>query len=354
MRTIRATTKPSTAKCDLNTYTLFLLAESKYPGCTRLAEIMEDLSHDSINRFLLRERYEPKDLFDEARIHINLVGGTLSGDDTVIDKPHSNPNLTELIGYVYSGRHHRAVKGIQLITLYYTDLSGKSIPVNYRIYDKQEGQTKNDYLRDMITEVLDWGLQPYAVTTDAWYSSQKNLKFFKNKELKFLTGIAKNRLCSVDGKNFTQVQNLEIPDQGLVVYLKKFGQVKVFHRSFKNETHRYYIMFVPDKDALFLISMAELKELHSIHWGIECYHRAIKQVCGIELFMVRTSEAIKTHFFSAIRAFTQLELMRAEELIENWYEVQRNLSLQVARDFILQQLAQEVGLNTHSQISVNA
>ena len=58
VRTIRATTKPSTAKCDLNTYTLFLLAESKYPGCTRLADIMEDLSHDSVNRFLLRERYE--------------------------------------------------------------------------------------------------------------------------------------------------------------------------------------------------------------------------------------------------------------------------------------------------------
>jgi hypothetical protein len=56
VQTIRATTKPSTAKCDLNTYTLFLLAESKYPGCTRLAEIMGDLSHDSVNRFLLREQ----------------------------------------------------------------------------------------------------------------------------------------------------------------------------------------------------------------------------------------------------------------------------------------------------------
>lgn len=49
----------SPAKCDLNTYTLFLLAESKYPGCTRLATILEDLSHDSVNRFLQRERYEP-------------------------------------------------------------------------------------------------------------------------------------------------------------------------------------------------------------------------------------------------------------------------------------------------------
>ena len=40
-------------------HTLFLLAESKYPVCTRLAGILEDLSHDSVNRFLLRERYEP-------------------------------------------------------------------------------------------------------------------------------------------------------------------------------------------------------------------------------------------------------------------------------------------------------
>ena len=342
VRTIRATTKPSTAKCNLNTYTLFLLAESKYSGCKRLAQIIENLSHDSVNRFLLREQYEPKDLFEEIKAHINLIGGTLSGDDTVIDKPHSNPKITELIGYYYSGRHHRAVKGIQLITLYYTDVSFRSVPVNYRIYNKQDGKTKNDYLQEMIAEVLDWGLSPKTVTTDSWYSSQKNLKFFKDKELRFLTGVAKNRSCSVDGKNYTQVQNLEIPEVGLVVCLKNFGQVKVFRRSFKNEAYRYYIMYIPEKDTLLSISRADFKELHSIHWGIECYHRAIKQVCGVSKFMVRTTEAIKTHFFSAIRAFTQLELMRAEELIENWYELQRNLSLQVARDFILEHLSQKL------------
>jgi hypothetical protein len=83
-------------------------------------------------------------------------------------------------------------------------------------------------------------------------------------------------------------------------------------------------------------------------------HIAIKQLCGIERFMVRTTEAIKTHFFSAIRAFTQLELMRAEELIENWYEVQRNLSLQVARDFILEHLKHKVRLDAHNPSTVNA
>lgn len=228
--------------------------------------------------------------------------------------------------------------------MYYTDLSGKSVPVNYRIYNKKEGKTKNDYLREMIAEVLVWGLSPKTVTTDSWYSSQKNLKFFKDKGLEFLTGIAKNRSCSIDGKHFTQVQNLEIPADGLIVYLKNFGRVKVFRRSFKNETFRYYIMYTSTKDKLNSISRAEFKEVHSIHWGIECYHRAIKQVCSIGRFMVRTTDAINTHFFSAIRAFTQLELMRAKELVKNWYEIQRNLSLKVARDFILEHLSQKLGL----------
>jgi hypothetical protein len=319
-----------------------------------LAEILEGLSHDSVNRFLLRERYDPKDLFDEVKLYIDLTGGTLSGDDTIIDKPYSDPSLTELIRYFWSGKHHRIVKGIQLITLYYTDPSGKSVPVNYRIYNKLEGKTKNVYLREMITEVLGWGLQPKMVTGDTWYSSQENLKFLKNKELGFLMGIAKNRKVSIPDGEFTQVQNLEIPEQGLLVHLKKFGQVKVFRRTFKNEVTRYYIMYLPNPDATWAITREEFKEFHSIHWGIECYHRAIKQLCGIERFMVRTTEAIYTHFFGAIRAFTQLELMRAEELIENWYELQRNLSLQVARDFILEYLKKKVELKTQNLASVNA
>lgn len=332
-----------------------MLVEPKYTGCTRLAEILEDLSHDSVNRFLLREKFKPKDLFDELKPHIQLVGGILSGNDTVIDKPYTNPKLTELVGYFWSGKHHRVVKGLNLITLYYTTQDGKSVPVNYRIYDKCEGKTKNDYFREMITEVLAWGLQPVMVTGDAWYSSRENLKFLKNRELRILMGIAKNRKVSLDGLKYTQLKNLEIPDGGLMVHLKNFGRVKVFQRTFKNESERYYITYLPDTNATEQTSQQKFDQWHSIHWGIECYHRAIKQVCGIERFMVRTTEAIKNHIFCSIRAFTQLELMRTFELIENWYEVQKNLYLQVAREFILEHLKQNIGLkNPHNLLPVNA
>ena len=125
------------------------------------------------------------------------------------------------------------------------------------------------------------------------------------------------------------------------------GRVKVFRKTFKNEVERYYIVLLPNSEEIEQLTYYDFKQLHSIHWGIECYHRAIKQLCGIERFMVRTTDALKTHFFCAIRAFTQLELMRAEDLIENWYELQRNLSLQIAREFILAHLKQRMGLNTY-------
>ena len=84
-------------------------------------------------------------------------------------------------------------------------------------------------------------------------------------------GIAKNRKVSITGGEETQVQNLEIPEEGLVVHLKKFGQVKVFRRTFKNEATRYYMMYRANLDATVAITRAEFKEFHSIHWGIECY-----------------------------------------------------------------------------------
>lgn len=98
-----------------------------------------------MNRFLLCENYTPRDLFEEVKEQLILVGGTKSGDDSVLDKPYSDLQKTDLVGYFWSGKHKRTVKGINLITLYYTDIAGTSYPVNFRIYDKGEGKTKNDY-----------------------------------------------------------------------------------------------------------------------------------------------------------------------------------------------------------------
>ena len=334
---MRLLTKPSTAQCDLNLYILFLLAEPKYISCIRLARLLEDLSHDSVNRFLLRERYGARDLFNMVSPHIDLLGGTLSGDDSVIDKPYSDPHKAKLIDYFWSGKHKRAVKGINIISLYYTDINGVSVPVNYRINDKGDGKTKNDYFQEMVAEVIQWGLSPFWITADSWYASVETLKLLRHQELGFLFGIESNRLVSIESGQYTNVRNLEIPEDGLMVHLKQFGKVKVFRTVFKNE-YRYYIMYLPELKALQEISRAKFKSVHDLHWGIERYHRALKQVCNIERFQVRASHAIRTHIFGSLCAFVELELKRSQQVISNWYELRRHLFDDVIRSFILENL----------------
>jgi len=130
----------------------------------RLAEILEELSHDSVNRFLLREQYTPKDLFDEVKGELNLIGGTTSVDDSVLDKPYRDLSKTALVGHFWSGKHKRTVKGINLITLYYTDIAGSSYPISFRLYDKRENKTKNDYFIEMLQEIKSWSAKPAWVT----------------------------------------------------------------------------------------------------------------------------------------------------------------------------------------------
>src|SRR5262249_38393462 len=153
---------------------------------------------DSVNRFLDRENYTSEDLFNEVKLKLNLVGGTLSVDDSVLDKPYSNHHKSALVEYFWSGKHKRVVKGINLVTLYYTDLDGVCLPVNYRIVDKKIGKTKNDYFREMVQEVMAWGLSPAWITGDSWYASLDNLKFLRKQKLSFLFGMDSNRLISIE------------------------------------------------------------------------------------------------------------------------------------------------------------
>ena len=134
-----------------------------------------------------------------------------------------------------------------------------------------------------------------------------------------------------------QIQTLTVPKSGLVVYLKEFGWVKVFAQEFKNEA-RYYILFLPDLEALKPLTRETFKQVHDRHWQIESFHRVIKQVCNIERFQVRDNQAIHNHFFCALRAFGKLQTMRIEGLIDNLYQVSRQLFIPVIRQFILKNL----------------
>lgn len=347
---IRTISRPSTAHCTLPMYTGFLLSEPKQVSCRRLAEVMS-VSHDSVNRFLERESYGGEDLFNEVRPWLNIEGGTISVDDSVLDKPYSR--YLAFVGHFWSGKHHRVVKGINLITLYYTDPQGRHQPVNFRVYDKRDGKTKNDYFQEMLAEVLAWGLRPAFVTGDTWYSSVKNLKMIKNHHLGFLFAVENNRLVSVEKGTWCQVQRLEVPDDGLIVWLREFGRVKLFRTRLKDQL-RHYAVYLADDEKLAAFDRSAFQQQHDCHWQIEHYHRAIKQVCHIEHFQVRGDRAIKNHLFAAIYGYVQLQRLKALDLIENAYRVRRELFNEVIAAFITDFMPGKERLHPQLRAAVNA
>ncbi|MCX5961866.1 MAG: hypothetical protein NT070_01605 [Cyanobacteria bacterium] len=57
---------------------------------------------------------------------------------------------------------------------------------------------------------------------------------------------------------------MEVPESGLVVYLKEFGWVKLFCQDFKNEA-RYYILFRPELVSLLSLQRETFKHVHDNH-----------------------------------------------------------------------------------------
>ena len=220
----------NTSKCTGLDYINFLIAASNIYSCTEAARcypsISNSPSHDCFTRLLQKQPSDTEPLWNEVRKFVTLKEGFLIVDDTVLDKPYS-----EKIGFVryqWSGKHHRTVKGIGLVTLLWTD-GTKILPIDFRIYDiDQDEKTKNDHFRDMLDKAKERGFKPKYVLFDTWYASIKNLKSIRKKQWHFLTRLKSNRLVNPDNTKNIPVEEVEVPSQGIVVHLQEYGFIKVF------------------------------------------------------------------------------------------------------------------------------
>lgn len=321
---------------EANEYVAYLLSEPVKSSCVRSGRVLE-VSHDEVTRFLAGSDFSGKDLFDRAGEVLQLQGGVLSVDDTVIDKPYSDPDATELVGFFWSGLHHKAVKGINLIALVYTDPKGLSMAVNFRVYRHSEGKTKNDYFQQMVTEVMDWGLRPGWVTADSWYSALDNLKFLRNKEVGIMMGLETNRLISSAPHQYEQIGSVaDIDQDGLYTHLKGFDFVRVF-RTVDGDGHvRHYMIYRQDLQPSDTVRVngEVFRELKAKHWKIEQAFRAIKQLAHAGHFFVRRTKAIKNHLYCVLRALQKLTLWAKDEIIQSIYRLKDQLFLTAQRNFI--------------------
>ena len=95
-----------------------------------------------------------------------------------------------------------------------------------------------------------------------------------------------------------QVQRLDVPNEGCMVWLRNFGQVKLF-RARPKDPLRYDVVGLPDGQGDSTFARLDFQKRHDQHWGIEQYHRLRKQVCNVERFQVRGKVPILNPIFAA-------------------------------------------------------
>ena len=322
-------------KSKLDLYTKYVLIEPKRVSWNKLCDIIK-VDHKQINRFLCNFDNNPYNLFQEIRSFIDLEWWTFSIDDQVEDKEFSKISKSDLVGRFWSWRHHSVVVWINLITLYHTDYKWNKFAVNWRVVDKKEWKTKNDYFMEMFKECITRWFKPSMITWDCWYSSEQNLNFITKQWIWFLFGIKSNRLVKKnDSDKYSLISSHSIPKEWLIVFLKWVWYVVVFEKDGNYYAYRDNYKTNDSSDVLKSITRKDFEIEHAKHRDIEEYHRALKQLCNIDKHFLRKKTCILTHIYCSIRAYCILEINRILWIIENIYDLARNNLKQYISSHIL-------------------
>ena len=167
-------------KCEASDYIDFLVAAQKVFSCTEAARVQladpQAPAHDALTRLL--HRLEPtalgEALWAEAAGQVRLASGLLVLEDSTLDKFYARK--IEWVHRHWSGKHHRVVGGINLLTLLWSD-GDRHVPCDFRLYDApHDGLTKNDHFRVLLAVAAGRGFaraaSPSMAGTPAWRTSR--------------------------------------------------------------------------------------------------------------------------------------------------------------------------------------
>ena len=283
-------------------------------------------AHDAFTRLLSRLEPDPADLWGEVRPLVTRAGGTLVVDDTVLDKPFARK--MGLVGYHWSGRHQRVVRGINLVTLAWTD--GDAVyPADYRLVDPARApkRTKNDLFRDMVAAAKSRGLAPSCVCFDSWYPGLDNLKAVRACGRRFLTQVRPNRRVDPDQSGNRAIAACDVAESGTVVHLEGFGLVKAFRTVARNGDAEHWVTDDLGMDGPGRVAQAERA------WAIEEYHRGLKQCTEVDRCQARLARSQVNHVGYALRAFVRLEYHRFTTGV-GWFEAKGDVIRGAVRAYL--------------------
>lgn len=291
--------------CSKDLYCTFLRVTSQRYSALSLSEVSPvELSHDSISRWLEEKKCQPKDIWESVKGSVVGTKGVMIADDTILDKSRSKK--IELVRWQYSGTVHDVIKGIGMLNFLWVNEENDVCPMDVRIYEpKEDGKTKNDHFREMLSLAKRREVTPEAVIADSWYSSLDNLKHVRDLGWHWVMGLRKNRAVNRNQK----LEEVTIPEEGIRVHLRGYGFIHVFRFVGTNGRTDYIGTNIESP------TREHIKALVRKRWEIEVFHRELKQTCGLEHCQSRTGRAQRNHIVLSVLSWIKAaDVRRKEEL----------------------------------------
>jgi hypothetical protein len=315
----------------LDIYSDYLLISTKKATATGLSDLLDGaISHDQITRFLAGDELNGKTLWLRSKKLVREYEndeGCLIFDDTIVEKAYMDEN--EIICWHYDHSKGRSVKGINILTAFYTaenEYGKLQIPLDYQIISKTRietdektgkerrvsGKSKNEMMQEMIGRAIQKHLKFGYIPADSWFGSNENMRFIEKKGKVFIFEMKDNRLAAVSEEerergHFTRIDQLGLSDGNpLLVYLK--FPVILYKHVFENKDGSAGERYLVTNDKT--MDSDRFKALYKKRWSVEVYHESIKQNTGIENSPAHTVKTQSNHIFTSIYTYVKLEWMK--------------------------------------------
>jgi DDE superfamily endonuclease len=315
----------------LDIYTDYLISSFGQTTATGLSRLLDgQISHDAVTRFLASEPKRSADLWRVVKPLVRLVEspeGVVIVDDSIEEKPDTDEN--ELISWHYDHAKDRSVKGLNFLTAAY-EVGGVCLPVAFDLVtkavpyvDKKSGKqkrrsalTKNERYRMLLHICAHNQVQFHYVLNDVWFASSDNMMFVRHTlKREFVMPVKGNRkvalsLTDKQQGRYQAVNALESPT-GVTrqIWLEAVDfPVLLTKEVFTNKDGSTGTRYLVTSD--LTLSYDRATRLFQRRWGIEVYHKSLKQNASLEKSPTRTETTQRNHLFSSLCAYVKLESMK--------------------------------------------
>lgn len=323
----------------LDLYSDYLISAFGQTSATGLSTLLNDeVSHDSVQRFLAVEKQTSADLWRTVKPHVRKVespAGVLIVDDSISEKPYTDEN--DIICWHYDHSKQRNLKGINFVTCLYHSL-GVSLPVGFELVAKAERytdpksqkekrrskRTKNEMYRDLVQQADQNQIIFKYVLNDIWFASAENMKFVKiTLEKEFVMPLKANRKVAIslsakqEGR-YQRVDTLELEAmKPVTVYLEDVGfPLLLVKQVFTNEDGSIGILYLVTSDTT--LDGNGITMLYQKRWNVEPYHKSLKQNASLEKSPTQTVTTQTNHFFASLCGYIKLELLKGDTKLNHF------------------------------------